>query len=124
MSPLQGSRQRRGKPPRPLPWPITCRPCRAERTSPSLRNGTGSRSHRLGLLILLLTGLTAHAQSANDSLADREQAAIRAAVERVAESVVQIRTIGGVDTVDGSIRADGPTSGLIISPDGYILSSA
>ena len=60
----------------------------------------------------------------SESLADREQAAIRAAVERVAESVVQIRTIGGLDTVDGSIRADGPTSGLIISPDGYILSSA
>ncbi|MCI0335588.1 MAG: PDZ domain-containing protein [Planctomycetes bacterium] len=54
----------------------------------------------------------------------REEAALRAAAEAVAESVVQIRTIGGLDTVDGTLLADGPTTGLVISADGYIVSSA
>jgi serine protease Do len=59
-----------------------------------------------------------------DTLADREEAALRTAAERVADSVVQIRTIGGLDTAGSELRADGPTTGLIISPDGYIITSA
>ncbi|HVT27003.1 MAG TPA: PDZ domain-containing protein, partial [Lacipirellulaceae bacterium] len=34
------------------------------------------------------------------------------------------RTIGGMDTVDGTLLASGPTTGLVISADGYIISSA
>lgn len=64
------------------------------------------------------------AQKDNSSLAIREEAALTAAAEKVAPSVVQIRTIGGFDVVEGTIMADGPTTGLVISPDGYILSSA
>jgi serine protease Do len=64
------------------------------------------------------------ARAADDPLAVREEAALNAATERVAPSVIQIRTIGGLDVVDGTLLADGPTTGLIISPDGYILSSA
>lgn len=60
----------------------------------------------------------------DDSLAAREEAALRAAADSAAESVVQIRTIGGLDAVDGALLADGPTTGLIISSDGYIASSA
>jgi serine protease Do len=59
-----------------------------------------------------------------NTLASREEAALRAAAASVADSVVQIRTIGGLDAIDGTLLADGPTSGLIISSDGYILSSA
>ncbi len=58
------------------------------------------------------------------SLGAREEAALTAAAEKVAPSVVQIRTIGGLDVVEGTILADGPTTGLVISPDGYVLSSA
>jgi serine protease Do len=61
---------------------------------------------------------------APETLATREEAALRAAVDAVAPSVVQIRTIGGLDAVEGTLLADGPTTGLIISPDGYIISSA
>ncbi|HMC09784.1 MAG TPA: trypsin-like peptidase domain-containing protein, partial [Pirellulaceae bacterium] len=61
---------------------------------------------------------------ASASLESREEAALKAAVETVAPSVVQIRTIGGFDSVEGTVFADGPTTGLIISPDGYIISSA
>jgi serine protease Do len=58
------------------------------------------------------------------ALADREEATLRAAVERVADSVVQIRTIGGLDTIGRTLLPDGPTTGLVISADGYIVSSA
>jgi serine protease Do len=59
-----------------------------------------------------------------DTLSFREETALKAAVEAVAPSVVQIRTIGGLESVEGTILADGPTTGLVISPDGYMISSA
>jgi S1-C subfamily serine protease len=72
----------------------------------------------------LLAATPALSYADGSSLAAREEAALNAAAERVAPSVVQIRTIGGLDVVDGTLLADGPTTGLVISPDGYILSSA
>jgi serine protease Do len=57
-------------------------------------------------------------------LAALEEAALRAAAEGVAESVVQIRTIGGLDSLNGTLLPGGPTTGLVISSDGYIVSSA
>jgi serine protease Do len=86
-----------------------------------------------GLFILLFAFCLLHsaciipcrAQSdASNGLAAREQAALRAAADRIAESVVQIRTIGGLDAIGESILAAGPTTGLVISADGYIVSSA
>jgi serine protease Do len=61
---------------------------------------------------------------AESSLATREQAAVRAAVDRVADSVVQIRTIGGFEEADETLLASGPTTGLILSDDGWIISSS
>jgi S1-C subfamily serine protease len=83
----------------------------------------------LSTLVLLLAcaGARVAAQdeaAAPTSVAGQEEAAMRAAVANVAESVVQIRTIGGLDTVDRTLIADGPTTGLILSADGYIVSSA
>jgi serine protease Do len=60
----------------------------------------------------------------HDSLSSLEETALRAAADSVADSVVQIRTIGGLDSLGGALSADGPTTGLVISPDGYIVSSA
>jgi serine protease Do len=54
----------------------------------------------------------------------QEESAIRAAVARVSDSVVQIRTIGGLEEVDNTQLALGPTTGLVISADGWIVSSA
>jgi serine protease Do len=61
---------------------------------------------------------------AGDSLNALEEAALREAAESVADSVVQVRTIGGLDSDGGSLRIDGPTTGLVVSADGYILSSS
>jgi serine protease Do len=63
-------------------------------------------------------------QDQSTSLVSEEESAIRAAVARVADSVVQIRTIGGLEEIGRTLLPDGPTSGLIISPDGWIVSSA
>jgi serine protease Do len=66
---------------------------------------------------------TSNAQG-TDALENKEEASLKTAADHVAPSVVQIRTIGGLDIVEGTALADGPTTGLIISPDGYIISSA
>jgi S1-C subfamily serine protease/predicted esterase len=55
---------------------------------------------------------------------------MKVAVEKVAPCVVQIETTGGTDIIDTGPRGQpirkgvGPTTGLIVSPDGYIISSA
>jgi S1-C subfamily serine protease/predicted esterase len=63
-------------------------------------------------------------------LDNAQEAAMKAAVAKVAPCVVQIETSGGSDLIGrGAIgqqirKGTGPTTGLIISPDGYIVSSA
>jgi S1-C subfamily serine protease/predicted esterase len=59
-----------------------------------------------------------------------QEKAMRAALEKVAPSVVQIETTGGTDVIDTGPRGQpfrqgvAPTTGLIVSADGYIISSA
>lgn len=56
--------------------------------------------------------------------------ALRAAAERVAPSVVLIETAGGSDRVGtagdgaGARKGAGPTTGLIVAADGYVITSA
>src|SRR5262249_39687 len=61
---------------------------------------------------------------AEDDLPLREETAMKAAVERVAASVVRIETLGGLETVGQMLVGTGPTTGLVVSSDGYIVSSA
>ena len=63
----------------------------------------------------------AHAQSDLHLL---EEQAIRAAVAKVAPSVVRIETVGGLERVGRVLVNLGPTTGLIVHEEGYILSSA
>ncbi|HVS34392.1 MAG TPA: PDZ domain-containing protein, partial [Gemmataceae bacterium] len=81
-------------------------------------------TYGLAALILL-----APAACADDDLGDLRDKAVKAAVAQVAPCVVQIETQGGTDMVRGAggamIRHGlGPTSGLIVSADGFIISSA
>jgi S1-C subfamily serine protease len=73
---------------------------------------------------------------ADDDLDDLHEKAIKAAVRQVAPCVVQIETSGGTEVVTtggprnplgpgGMIRVGtGPTTGLIVHPDGYVISSS
>jgi len=76
------------------------------------------------LTILVGQSLARGADQPTEDLGLLEQQALSAAAENVAEAVVQIRTIGGLERVAGRLVAQGPTTGLVISPDGYIVSSA
>jgi serine protease Do len=68
--------------------------------------------------------------SAAAQLNDQYEQAVKAAAHKVAPSVVQIQTQGGSDMVVTSPKgpvfrkALGPTTGVIVDSDGYIISSA
>ncbi len=59
-----------------------------------------------------------------ENLETLEQKAFRAAVERVAPAVVRIETVGGLERVHRVLFGTGPTTGVIVDPDGHIVSSA
>jgi serine protease Do len=62
--------------------------------------------------------------SAQEGASDLEELAIRAAVDQVAPSVVRIETLGGREKVEDTLVSEGPTTGLVIGDDGYIVSSS
>lgn len=77
------------------------------------------------LLILMTAAVCLSAARSPAEDADSlMQASLRAAVDRIAPSVVQIETIGGLEKVEGQLFGSGPTTGLIVDPKGYIISSA
>ncbi len=57
-------------------------------------------------------------------LARLEADAFAAAVERVSPSVVRIETVGGLERRGRMLLSEGPTTGLVVAADGYIVSSA
>jgi len=61
--------------------------------------------------------------AAADDLDLLEQDAFRAAVDRVAPSVVRIETVGGLPRVGTVLFGTGPTTGLVVDKDGYVISS-
>ena len=75
------------------------------------------------LLVFVFTATTSVALAAEDIDA-LEQKAFQDAVDRVAPSVVRIETIGGLEQVEEVRFGIGPATGLIIDPEGYIVSSA
>jgi len=74
-------------------------------------------------LFASLAGPAIAAEDAKD-LESLEQQAFRAAVDRVAPSVVRIETVGGLQRVGGVVFGTGPTTGLVVDAEGYIVSSA
>ena len=73
----------------------------------------------LGLVLAPSRGTAIEMQNAS-----LEQQAFQAAAKKVAASVVRIDTIGGLEQVDGMLVGSGATTGLIVDPDGWIISSA
>ena len=79
------------------------------------------RSAIVSVLLGLATASTLVAQA---DLGQQEEAAFRAAVQRVAPAVVRIETVGGLEQVGKVLIGTGPTTGVVVSEDGYIVSSA
>lgn len=63
-------------------------------------------------------------RAADDDLEALEERAMKAAVSEVAPAVVRIETFGGLEKVGKALVGTGPTTGLIVHEDGYVLSSA
>src|SRR6516165_9009167 len=64
------------------------------------------------------------ASESRAALEAKEEQAIKQAAAIVAPSLVRIETVGGLDRVGQILTVTGPTTGVIVSPDGYIISSA
>lgn len=83
----------------------------------------------LGQPILLLASLSCiGVATAQPALDEALEHATKAAIAKVAPCVVQIRTIGGLDTIGQGqreiLKGQGPTTGVIVSADGFIISSS
>jgi serine protease Do len=85
----------------------------------------------LAVLALLLASAAARAADVNEAT----QNAMKAASARVAPSVVTIETSGGLEVIGGGKKGPGagagtvrkgvgPTTGLIVDPDGFIITSS
>src|SRR5262249_34971278 len=74
--------------------------------------------------LCLLTSSAAIARAADEPLSLLEEQAMKAAVARVAPAVVRIETVGGLERIGKLLVGTGPTTGLVVSADGYVVSSA
>jgi serine protease Do len=84
-------------------------------------------------------GLLVNVTRADDSLDDLQEKAIKASVKKVAVTIVKIETSGGTEVIKGGPktppkgpapkgplirRGTGPTTGVVVSEDGYVITSA
>ncbi len=80
--------------------------------------------YAISFLSLFLVECSAFAQDLNE----KNEQTMKAAAAKVAPSVVKIETAGGTDSAGapaGGVRKGrGPTTGVIVAADGYILTSA
>ena len=68
--------------------------------------------------------LTASLQAQAPDVEVLEEEAFKAATAIADPSIVQIQTIGGLDVVGELIAGTGPTTGVVVSPDGEIITSS
>jgi serine protease Do len=78
-------------------------------------------THSLATTVWLFVALAA--ALATDDTSDREDAALAAAAERVAASIVEIETLGGLEQGKVELTATGRSSGVVVTSDGYIVTS-
>jgi serine protease Do len=81
------------------------------------------------LTVIFSMGFGSPAQGQPDPVKPRdilelEEQAFEAAIRHVAASVVRIETIGGLERVGNLTVTGGPTTGVVVSTDGYIISSS
>jgi serine protease Do len=81
------------------------------------------------LALLLIAGLL-FAQPPGSDLDALQEKAVKAAVAKVAPCLVQIETSGGSDVIGSGTRGPqmrkgtGPTTGVVVAADGYIITSS
>ncbi len=78
----------------------------------------------LAILFLLLAGPANVLAQDSPDLGVLEERALKQAAAVSSGSVVRIETVGGLETVGGTLSSTGPTTGVIVSPDGEIITSS
>ncbi len=81
------------------------------------------RQSSLTLLLLAFATQFANVQ-ADDRLEALEERAFREAALIAAPSIVRIETVGGLDVVNGLLTPSGPTTGIVVGADGWIMTSS
>lgn len=76
------------------------------------------------LMLMLLCQPAWAWQVPTRELEEAEEQAFKRAVSQVAPSLVRIETVGGLDQVQNFLLGTGPTTGVIVSADGYVVSSS
>ena len=82
------------------------------------------RSFTILCLGVVISATVGTRLSGQEDLVTLEERAMRSAVQQVAPCVVRIEPVGGVEQYQGKLLGLGPTTGVIVSEDGYILSSS
>ncbi len=78
----------------------------------------------LAIWLLATAALFAPRSALAQESPTKEQAAFNQAVARVLPSLVRLQTVGGAERVEGVLVGDGATTGIVVDPAGYIVSSA
>ena len=78
----------------------------------------------LWLFVCLVAGPAAAEDRPVADLETREEQAFKEASAVVAPAVVRIQTVGGLDRVGRVLTGTAATTGVVVSPDGYVISSA
>ena len=76
------------------------------------------------LLIAAAAGSATAQDDAREALEEAEEQAFREVAVQIAPSLVRIDTVGGLDIVGQVLTSTGPTTGVVIGADGYIVSGA
>ncbi|MSU76984.1 MAG: PDZ domain-containing protein [Gemmataceae bacterium] len=93
-------------------------------------NKVFSMFRRISILAAVVLVLSVRSVSAQEDLNDQLEKLTKDAAKKAGESVVQIETRGGTDLVVAGPKGQvfrtalGPTTGVIVAADGYIISSA
>lgn len=73
-------------------------------------------------LTMLLVAVVAPAYVRGQSAEDEQ--AFRQAVALADPSIVRIETVGGLDVIGDLLTGSGPTTGVVVSEDGYVITSS
>ena len=76
------------------------------------------------VMLLVAIGFRASANAADGKLEAQEEQAYKQAAALADPSIVRIETVGGLEQVENVLLASGPTSGVVVSADGYIITSS
>ena len=78
----------------------------------------------LGSLLFLALFVAPFTPAAADDLELLEEQAFKQAAALAEPSIVRIDTVGGLDLVGELLTGTGPTTGVVVSADGYVLTSS